>query len=357
MTTLLNVNDYERAARERLESSIYDYIAGGAWDEVTLTENRTAYDRWRFRPRAMVNVEQRDLGVKILGDTLSLPIGIAPSAFHKLMHSDGELATARAAGMTGTVMCLSIMSTVSLEEVAAAASGPLWLQTYIFKDRSLTVDLAARAKAVGYRALVLTVDTPVLGRRERDSRNQFELPAGIEMRNLNLAPAVRGEYESPMIRFIKGQIDPSLTWRDVEWFMKTVQMPVFVKGVLHPEDACLAAKCGVSGIIVSNHGARQLDGAIATLDALPEIVSAMRGSGLDVIVDGGIRRGTDVVKALALGAKLVLVGRPVLWGLAVDGEAGACAVLELLRREFDTALALVGCPRAVDLNPDYLVRL
>jgi 4-hydroxymandelate oxidase len=273
------------------------------------------------------------------------------------MHPDGELATVRAAGAAGTVMCLSIMSTISLEEVAAATSGPLWLQTYIFKDRSLTVDLATRAKAVGYRAFVLTVDTPVLGRRERDSRNQFELPAGIEMRNLNLAPAVPGEYESPMVRFIKQQIDPSLTWHEVEWFVKTAQMPVFVKGVLHPEDARLAAKCGVSGIIVSNHGGRQLDETMATLDALPEIVSAMRGTGLDVIVDGGIRRGTDVVKALALGAKMVMIGRPVLWGLAVDGEAGAHSVLELLRREIDTTLALVGCPRASDLNADYLVRV
>jgi len=357
MTTLLNVDDYERAARERLEHSIYDYIAGGSWDEITLQENRTAYDKWRLLPRAMVNVEHRDLSVNIPGDTLSFPIGIAPSAFHKLMHPDGELATARAAGTAGTVMCLSIMSTVSLEEVAAAASGPLWLQTYIFKDRSLTADLAARAKAVGYRAFVLTVDTPVLGRRERDSRNQFELPAGIEMRNLNLPPAIPGEYESPMVRFIKGQIDPSLTWREVEWFVKTVQMPVFVKGVLHPEDALLAAKCGVSGVIVSNHGGRQLDGAISTLDALPEIVSAMKDTGIDIIVDGGIRRGTDVVKALALGAKMVLIGRPVLWGLAVDGETGARAVLDLLRREIDTTLALIGCPRAGDLNSDYLVRL
>jgi 4-hydroxymandelate oxidase len=357
MTTLLNVDDYERAARERLEASIYDYIAGGSWDEVTLTENRTAYDKWRLRPRAMVNVEHRDLSVSILGDTLSLLIGIAPSAFHKLMHPDGELATVRAAGAAGTVMCLSIMSTVSLEEVAAAASGPLWLQTYIFRDRSLTIELAARAKAVGYRALVLTVDTPVLGRRERDSRNQFELPAGIEMRNLNLLPAVPGEYESPMVRFIKQQIDPSLTWREVEWFVKTVQMPVFVKGVLHPEDARLAAASGASGIIVSNHGGRQLDGAITTLDALPEIVSAMSDTNLDVIVDGGIRRGTDVVKALALGAKMVLIGRPVLWGLAVDGEAGARAVLNLLQQEFDTALALIGCPCASDLNGDFVTRL
>ena len=357
MSPLLNVDDYERAARERLEVSIYDYIAGGAWDEVTLRENRTAYDRWRFRPRFMVGVEKRDLNVKILGDTLSFPIGVAPSAFHQLMHPEGELATVRAAGTAGTVMCLSIMATRSLEEVAAAASGPLWLQMYIFKDRGLTLDIVNRAQTGGYRALVLTVDTPVLGRRERDPRNKFELPPEIEMRNITMAPATPGEYESPMVRFVKQQIDPSLTWRDVEWFVKTVQMPVFVKGVLHPEDARLAAQAGARGIIVSNHGGRQLDGAIATLDALPEIVSAVSDTDLDVIVDGGIRRGTDVIKAMALGAKMVLVGRPVLWGLAVDGEAGACAVLELLRREFDTALALVGCPRAADLNRDFVIRL
>jgi 4-hydroxymandelate oxidase len=305
----------------------------------------------------MVGVQKRDLNVKILGDTLSFPIGVAPSAFHQLMHPEGELATVRAAGAAGTVMCLSIMATRSLEDVAAAASGPLWLQMYIFKDRGLTLEIVNRAQTGGYRALVLTVDTPVLGRRERDPRNKFELPPEIEMRNITMAPPTPGEYESPMVRFVKQQIDPSLTWRDVEWFVKTVQMPVFVKGVLHPEDARLAAKAGARGIIVSNHGGRQLDGAIATLDALPEIVSAVSDTDLDVIVDGGIRRGTDVIKAMALGAKMVLVGRPVLWGLAVDGEAGACAVLELLRREFDTALALVGCPRAVDLNRDFVIRL
>ena len=290
MTSLLNVDDYERAAKERLEPSIYDYIAGGAWDEVTLTENRTAYDRWRLRPRFMINVEHRDLSVNILEDTLSLPIGVAPSAFHKLMHPEGELATARAVGAAGTVMCLSIMATTSLEDVAGVASGPLWLQTYIFRDRDLTLNLATRAKAAGYHALVVTVDTPVLGRRERDPRNKFELPAGIEMRNVMMPPPGPGEYESPMVRFIKQHIDPSLTWHDVEWFVKTVQLPVFVKGVLHPEDARLAQQAGVKGIIVSNHGGRQLDGAIATLDALPEILSAMSGTGLDVIVDGGIRR-------------------------------------------------------------------
>ena len=356
MNPLLNVDDYESAARERLDASIFDYVAGGAGDEVTLEGNRSAFDRWRLRPRVMVNVEHRDLRVSILGETLSLPIGIAPSAFHKLIHLDGELATARAAGGSGTVMCLSVMATVSLEEVAAVASGPLWLQTYIFRDRTFTTDLAERARVAGYRALVLTVDTPVLGRRERDFRNHFELPPGIEMRNINFPAAIPGSYESPMVRFSREQFDPSLTWSDVDWFVQSVPMPVLVKGVLHPDDARRAVESGASGVIVSNHGGRQLDGAIATLDALPDIVAAVNGTSAAVIVDGGIRRGTDVVKALALGARLVMVGRPVLWGLAVDGEAGALAVLEILRAEVDTALALVGCTHPSDLDRRYLSR-
>ena len=351
--TLLNLVDYERAARERLDVAIYDYIAGGAWDEVTLAGNRAAFDRWRLRPRVMVGVEERDLTVTILGDTLDLPIGVAPSAFHQLLHPDGERATARAAGAAGALMCLSVMATTPLEDVAAAAGAPLWLQLYIFRDRGLTTELVQRAKAAGYRALVLTVDTPVLGRRERDPRNRFQLPAGIEMRNIAMAPPTPGEYESPMVRFIRRQIDPTLTWRDVEWFVERSGLPVLVKGVLRGDDAVLAAKSGARGIIVSNHGGRQLDGAVATLDALPEVVEAVQG-GVDVLVDGGIRRGTDIVKALALGARMVLVGRPVLWGLAVDGEAGATAVLDMLRQELDTALALLGCPRAADLERGFV---
>lgn len=354
MNPLLNVYDYEAAAREGLDPATFDYVAGGAGDELTLEENLSAFDRWRLMPRVMVNVEHRDLSVSVLGETLSLPIGVAPSAFHKLIHADGELATARAAGASRTVMCLSVMATAPLEEVAAVASGPLWLQTYIFRDRTLSTDLAERAHAVGYQALVVTVDTPVLGRRERDFRNHFELPPGIEMRNINLPAALPGGYESPMVRFGREQFDPSLTWRDVEWFVQSVRMPVLVKGVLHPDDARRAVESGASGVIVSNHGGRQLDGAIATLDALPDIAAAVNGTGAAVIVDGGIRRGTDVVKALALGARMVMVGRPILWGLAVNGEAGAHAVLEILRAEVDMALALVGCTHPADLDQNYL---
>jgi 4-hydroxymandelate oxidase len=357
MNPILNLDEYEKAARDRLEGSIYDYVAGGALDEITLRENRSAYERWRFLPRAMVGVEHRDLTVSILGDDLTFPVGISPSAFHQLVHPDGELATARAAGALGTVMCLSTMATVTLEDVAALASGPLWFQMYIFRDRGLTANLAARARAAGYRALVLTVDTPVLGRRERDFRNRFELPTGIEMRNVKLPEAAPGSYASPMVRFVQDQIDSSLTWKDVREFTRSVELPVLVKGILHPDDAHMAAEAGAAGIIVSNHGGRQLDGAIATLDALPPIASALSDTALDLIVDGGIRRGSDVIKALCLGAKMVMVGRPILWGLAVDGEAGAQAVLEILRREIDETLALLGCARARDLKPYYLTRI
>lgn len=355
MTSFLNVADYERAARERLPTAIYDYIAGGAWDEVTLKSNCTAYDQWRLRPRMMVGVGQRDLTVNLLGTPLSMPIGIAPTAYHKLADPEGELATVRAAGAAGTLMCVSTMATTSLEDVAAAATGPLWFQTYIFKDRGFALDLAARAKAVGYRALVLTLDTPVLGRRERDFRNHFELPPGIEMRNLTLRGATSGQYESPMARMSKEMFDPTLTWQEVAWFVETVQMPVLVKGILSFQDVKPAREAGIAGLIVSNHGGRQLDGAIATLDALREIAPVAQALDFDVMVDGGVRRGTDVLKALALGAKMVFVGRPVLWGLAMEGEAGVRAVLEILRSELDTALALLGCSSVAAVDLSYLM--
>lgn len=352
---LINVEDYERAARERLDPMIYDYMAGGALDETTIAANRAAYDRWSLYPRVLVGVGERDHKVSVLGDTLSMPIGIAPSAFHRLLTPEGEIATARAAGAAGTVMTVATMATQMIEDIAAAASGPLWFQTFVYKDRGLTAEMADRAHAAGYRALVLTVDSPILGRRERDVRNQFQLPAGIEMSNLKLPPAVEGEYQSPMTRFIKEQFDASLNWADVERFIQSVKLPVLVKGVLHPDDAAQAVKVGAAGIIVSNHGGRQLDGAIPSLVALDRIRGDMEIT-IPVIMDGGIRRGADVVKAMALGATMVMTARPVLWGLAVNGAEGALSVLEMLRAEFDTALALIGCPRAADLNEDFVVR-
>ena len=356
---LLNLDDYEAAARNILPQLAYDYIAGGADDEITLRDNRAAFARVRLRPRMLAGAASRQLETTLLGQTMSFPVAIAPVAFQQLATPEGELATARAAGTAGTLMCVSTVSTYTLEEIAAAATGPLWFQLYCYKDRAVTENLVARARAAGYRALVLTADLPLLGRRERDIRNRFSLPAGMSARNMEgiarhqLPQDTAG---SGLASYTFAEWDPNLTWSDVDWLASMSGMPLLVKGILTAEDTHLAADHGAAGVVVSNHGGRQLDGAISSLDALPEVAEAAAARGLEVLMDGGVRRGTDIVKAMALGARTVLVGRPVIWGLAVAGEAGARDVLALLRSELDLALALVGCPRAADLHPGFVVR-
>jgi 4-hydroxymandelate oxidase len=312
----------------------------------------------------LVDVSQRDLSVEVLGQTLAMPILIAPMAFQCLTHPEGEVATARIAAELGTGMVLSTLSTKRLEDVATASrqvksqtNNPLWFQLYVHRDRALTRALVERAEAAGFSALCLTVDAPVLGRRERDRRNQFTLPPGMELANLTTMADLaipKAAGESGLFAYFAQQLDPSLTWRDLEWLRSITELPVVVKGILRGDDARQAVDCGAKAIIVSNHGGRQLDGAIATIEALPEVVAAV-GEKVEVLVDGGIRRGTDVLKALALGAKAVLIGRPVLWGLAVGKEAGGRHVLELLRDELDVAMALSGCATIQDIDP-YLVR-
>jgi 4-hydroxymandelate oxidase len=356
---LLNLAEYEAAARNILPQMAFDYIDGGADDEVTLRENRAAFARLRLRPRILAGVGTRDLRVTLFDQTLSFPVLVAPMAFHQLATPDGELATARAAGAAGTIMCVSTAANYSLEAVAGAATGPLWFQLYCYKDRELTRNLVDRAQAAGYGALVLTADTPMVGRRERDIRNRFTLPPGTGWKNVeafgkrDLPQDVAG---SGLAAYVAGQQDANLTWADVDWLAGISRVPVLVKGVLCAADARLAAEHGTAGVIVSNHGGRQLDTALATIDALPEIATAASESNLTVLLDGGVRRGTDVLKALALGAQAVLLGRPVLWGLAVGGEAGGRAVLETLRAEFDLAMSLAGCKSLADLNSDLVVR-
>jgi 4-hydroxymandelate oxidase len=356
---LFNLAEYEAAARRILPQMAFDYIDGGADDEVTLRENRTAFARLRLRPRILAGVGTRNLRTTILGQPISFPVLVAPMAFHQLVCPDGELATARAAGAAGTIMCVSTAANYSLEDVAAAATGPLWFQLYCYKDRALTRHLVDRAQAAGYRALVLTADTPMVGRRERDIRNRFTLPPGTGWKNVeaygkrDLPQDVEG---SGLAAYVASQQDDNLTWADVDWLGSISRLPVLVKGVLCAADARLAAEHGAAGVIVSNHGGRQLDTTLATIDALPEIAAVASGSNLTVLLDGGVRRGTDVLKALALGAQAVLLGRPVLWGLAVGGEAGARAVLEALRAEFDLALALAGARDLAGLSPDLVVR-
>jgi 4-hydroxymandelate oxidase len=359
-TKLINLFEYQTLASQQLPPMARDYYASGSWDEITLRDNRAAFERFKLRPRMLVDVSQRDLSTQILGQSLQLPILIAPMAFQCLAHPEGELATAKAAAQWETVMVLSTLSTTSMEDVASVRSQtPQWFQLYVHRDRGLTRALVERAHAAGFQALCLTVDAPVLGKREKDMHNQFVLPPDMELANLSTLANLEISYqpdESGLFSYFVEQINPALTWSDLEWLQSLSPMPVVVKGILRGDDAVRAVEHGAKAVIVSNHGGRQLDGAIASIDALSEVVAAV-GDKVDVLMDGGIRRGTDVLKALALGAQAVLLGRPILWGLAVGGEAGVKHVLELLYNELDLALALSGCANLQDIDSSLVVRL
>jgi isopentenyl diphosphate isomerase/L-lactate dehydrogenase-like FMN-dependent dehydrogenase len=343
----LNVADYEALARERLAPGPYGYYAGGAGDEVTLRENLEAFRRWKLRPRMLVDVETCTTATTVLGQEISMPLLVAPVAFQRVAHPDGEPAMARAASAAGTIMCVSTLATSTPAEVAATGAR-LWFQLYVFRDEGVTRALIAQARDHGYGALVLTIDAPVRGNRERDLRSGFAIPDDVTVASIG-----RGGM-TPMQVF--DMISPSLTWRDLERIAAEAELPLLVKGVLTHEDATLACEHGAAAIVVSNHGGRQLDGVAATVDALPEVVEAVDGR-VEVLVDGGIRRGTDVVKALALGARAVLAGRAPLWGLAADGEAGARHVLELLRAEILGALQLAGVTSPAGVGRDHVARL
>jgi len=356
MTGFLNLLDLEGLARGCLSRSAADYFAGGACDEITLSENRRLLEAFRIYYRVLVDVSAVDPSVTLLGRRYPTPILVAPMAFHSLAHSDGELATARAAGALGAPLILSTFSTASIEDVRRASTGPLWFQLYVHKDRALTRSLVERAEAAGYEALMLTVDVPVLGRRERDLRNAFQLPPELRLANLGpdgLAALPAVQDDSALAAYFAGLHDASLTWRDIDWLASLTRLPLVLKGVVRVDDARRAVDHGASGIVVSNHGGRQLDTAVASIAALPRIAEAV-GDRIEVLVDGGIRRGTDVLKALALGARAILIGRPVLWGLALDGEAGARRVLELLRDELVQAMQLAGAPDVASITADLL---
>jgi isopentenyl diphosphate isomerase/L-lactate dehydrogenase-like FMN-dependent dehydrogenase len=357
MTRPVNVSDFEAIARDRMTPSAFDYYAGGAEDEVTLAENREAFRRIALRPRVLAGADQVATAVNVLGLTLPCPIGLAPTAFNKLGHPDGELAAARAAGKAGALMVCSAISSATIEEIAGAATGPLWFQLYIYRDREVTRDLVRRAEASGCRALVLTVDTPHLGRRERDMRGGFTLPAGIGVSNLErygTPDALRWAQTSSFTEYVHKLLDASLTWESVEWLRSVTKLPLLIKGILTAEDAALSIDHGAAGIVVSNHGGRQLDGAVATIDALPSIAARVAGR-VPVYLDGGIRRGTDVFKAVALGAHAVFIGRAYLWGLAADGEAGVARVLDMLRAELELTMALAGCRSIAEITPAHVM--
>jgi 4-hydroxymandelate oxidase len=353
-----NLAELEDLARAKLERAIFDYIAGGADDEVTLRRNREAYGKWALRPRVLVDVAKRDTSTTVLGTKVSMPILVAPTSFHGLVHPQGEIGTAMGAAAAGTVMIVSTIGTRPLEEIAATSPSPRWFQLYVYRDRKVTEDLVRRATKSGYRAICLTVDTPLLGRREKDERNRFTLPPGFGIANLKRAgldgmPQVEGG--SAFAKYVTEFLDASVTWKDVDWLKKISPLPLVLKGIMTAEDAKLAVEHHLDGIVVSNHGGRQLDSTLGTLDALPEIVAAVKGR-LEIYMDGGVRRGTDVLMALSLGAKAVLIGRPILWGLALGGADGVQAVLDHLHKELSLVMGLTGRTRMKDIDASLVQR-
>jgi isopentenyl diphosphate isomerase/L-lactate dehydrogenase-like FMN-dependent dehydrogenase len=331
---VINVADYVEAAREKIAPEVWCYFEGGAMDEVSLRANVAASGRWRLRPRMLVDVSEISLATTLLGTRVAMPLGVAPFAMQRLLVPDGECSTARAAAAANALMVVSTLTTSSHAEICAAAEGPRWLQLYVLRDRQRTLDHIAEAREAGYSAVVLTVDLPYVGRRERDLRLGFPNPPP--------------DLELPYAHLF--ETTPALTWRDLEWIRRETELPLAVKGILTREDASLAVEHGADAVWVSNHGGRQLDHVAAGLDALPEVVEAVAGRA-EVYVDGGIRRGTDVLKALALGARAAFAGRAFACGLAADGERGVAHVLSLLRDEIELALGLLGCT-----SPDTVSR-
>jgi isopentenyl diphosphate isomerase/L-lactate dehydrogenase-like FMN-dependent dehydrogenase len=350
---LINVADFERVASEKLDAGVLGYFAGGAGDELTLRENVEAWGHWRLRPRVLVDVSQARTSAELLGDPVSMPILVAPVAYQRLVDPAGEVGMACAAAEAGTVMCLSTLATARPSEVAAGAPpGRRWFQLYCFREEAVTRALIDEAVDSGFEAIVVTVDAPRGGNRERDRRTGFKIPEGLGVPSV---AAAMGVERAVTIEETFALMDPALGWADLEDLASECSLPVLVKGVLSAEDAELAVEHGAAGVVVSNHGGRQLDRSLATADALPEIVDAVDGRA-PVLVDGGIRRGVDVAIALALGAEAVLVGRPALWGLAIDGASGAGRVLGLLRDELELALALSGCESPADLDRSHVQR-
>jgi len=352
---IVNVSELERIAKEKLPKQNYDYYASGADDQWTLAENRKAFERVLLRPRILRDVTQVDLTTSVLGYRIAMPIMVAPTAMQKMAHPDGEYATARAASAANTAMILSSWATSSVEEVASTGPGLRFFQCYVYKNRKVVEQLVKRAEKAGFKAIALTVDTPILGRREADIRNRFVLPEGLSLKNfegLDLGTMEKSET-SGLASYVAGQIDRSLTWKDVQWLQSITSLPILVKGVLTGEDAKLAVKYKAAGIIVSNHGARQLDYSPATIAALEEVVLAVQGK-IPVFLDGGVRRGTDALKALALGASGVFVGRPVVWGLAAAGEEGVSKVLSMLKDELKLAMALSGITKVSEITRELV---
>jgi isopentenyl diphosphate isomerase/L-lactate dehydrogenase-like FMN-dependent dehydrogenase len=344
----INLFDFEAAAKERLPKEEYDYIAGGATDELSVERNRRAYESWAFRPRVLRDVSKLDLSTTVLGTKVNLPVLIAPCGGHKRAHPDGELATYRAAAARGTILAVSANSNISFEELSQAANGHLWVQVYPFRDKAITQDWLKRASEAGYKGVVVTLDSQWPPKRERNIRNNYQRSRGVNY------PKAGAETPRPGGRAGEGS-DPAATWQDLEWIKSNTNMPVVAKGIMTGEDVELCAQVGADAVIVSNHGGRHLDNTLATIEVLAEAVAAAKGN-IEVLLDGGIRRGADVVKAIALGAKAVFIGRPLFWGLAVDGEQGVIRVLDILREEMAITMAKCGRPTIASIDATVMVK-
>ncbi|CAG7785236.1 unnamed protein product [Allacma fusca] len=355
MDKLICIPDFEQAASKILTSNAYEYYKSGADDESTLSDNKQAYQRWLIKPRVLRDVSSRKLVSTVLDGKVNFPVGVSPSAMQKLAHPEGELGMVRAVEQSGSIYILSTNSTCSIEEVAKAApAARKWFQLYVFKDRSVSVGLVKRAEAAGFEALVLTVDAPLFGRRRANIRNRFALPSHLKLANFPSEGFNTSDKGSALSNLDK-IMDQSVTWDDFKWLQSITKLPIVLKGIMSPEDAKMALAYGANAIFVSNHGGRQLDTVFATLDALPAIVKEVAGR-CDVYVDGGISTGSDVFKALALGATMVFIGRPALWGLSVSGQVGAKRVLEILRDELDLTMALSGISDVKEIDSQYVIR-
>ena len=355
-----SLSDFEPAAKQKVSHMAWEFFNGAAADEITMRWNLEAYQRIRLKPRVLVDVSKIDTHITLFGQEHASPIFLAPTAYHKLAHPEGELATARGAGAAGATMVVSTMATTSIEDIAHEATGPLWFQLYMQRDRGFTQELVRRAEAAGCRALCLTVDSPVVGTRNREMRAEFALPQnlslphlrGLKVNGVDISTSGAG-HTAGGSSIYSAITDPSMSWKDIEWLLSFAKIPLLTKGVLNPDDADAAVKAGVSGVIVSNHGARNLDTVPATPDALPLVAGRVAGR-VPILVDGGVRRGTDIVKALALGATAVQIGRPYLYGLSVAGNAGVTKVVKILQREFEMAMALMGRPTIASIDRSAL---
>jgi 4-hydroxymandelate oxidase len=348
----INLNNYAKAAKEILSDMTYGYYADGVADNLTMSENEAAFQRIKLFPKMLVDVSNRNLHATVLGQTIDFPVIVAPTAMAGLAHADKELGIARAAANAGTIMCVSTLSTTSLEELGRTGAN-LWFQLYVLKDKSVNQSLIKRAEDAGFSALVITVDAPVPGYREALIRQPLVLPETLIPENL--AEYWDNTRYSNISEYFAAQLDTAITWADLEDIASNTKLPILLKGVLRPDDAERAVASGVAGIIVSNHGGRQLDTAVSGIEALPYVVEAV-DEAIDILVDGGVRRGTDILKALALGAKAVMVGRPILWGLAVEGQAGVEHIFAILRQEYDIALANAGITSSKTITPDIIFK-